>query len=82
MCHDIDATIKELSRKGVEFTGPIVEAGFGRMTAIRLPGGGELGIYEPKHPTALGLARKATPSSKRKQESKKSGARAKKRRKR
>jgi predicted enzyme related to lactoylglutathione lyase len=82
MCHDIDATMKDLSRKGVEFTGPVAEAGFGRMTAIRLPGGGELGIYEPKHPIALGLTRKAAPSAKRRPKSKKSGAGAKKRRKR
>ena len=82
MCHDIDATMKDLSLKGVEFTGPVADARFGSMTAIRLPGGGELGIYEPKHPIALGLAPKATPSSKRKPKPKKSGTSAKKHRKR
>jgi predicted enzyme related to lactoylglutathione lyase len=82
MCDDIDATIKDLSRKGVEFTGPIAEAGFGRMTAIKLPGGGELGIYEPRHPTALGLAHTASPSPKHKPKSRKPGGSARKRRKR
>jgi catechol 2,3-dioxygenase-like lactoylglutathione lyase family enzyme len=53
MCDDIVATVDELERKGVEFTGPVTEAGFGLMTAIKLPGGGELGLYEPRHPTPL-----------------------------
>lgn len=55
MCDNIDTTLAELSAKGVEFAGPVSEAGFGRMTAITLPGGGELGLYEPRHPTAIHL---------------------------
>ncbi len=66
MCDDIDATVEDLTRKGVEFTGPITEARWGRMTAINMPGGGQLGIYEPEHPTALGLATKGASPSKRK----------------
>jgi catechol 2,3-dioxygenase-like lactoylglutathione lyase family enzyme len=53
MCDDIVATVDELERKGVEFTGSVTDAGFGLMTAIKVPGGGELGLYEPKHPTPL-----------------------------
>jgi predicted enzyme related to lactoylglutathione lyase len=53
MCDDIDATVADLQAKGVEFVAPISEAGFGRMTRLRIPGGGELGLYEPAHPTAL-----------------------------
>ena len=55
MCDDIDTTVKELTAKGVEFTGPVRDQGFGLITALRLPGGGELGLYEPRHPTALSL---------------------------
>jgi catechol 2,3-dioxygenase-like lactoylglutathione lyase family enzyme len=51
MCDDIEATTGELEAKGVELTGPVTDEGFGLMTAIRLPGGGELGLYEPRHPT-------------------------------
>jgi catechol 2,3-dioxygenase-like lactoylglutathione lyase family enzyme len=51
MCDDVEATTSELEAKGVEFTGPVSDEGFGLMTAIRLPGGGELGLYEPRHPT-------------------------------
>jgi predicted enzyme related to lactoylglutathione lyase len=53
MCDDIHATVEELARKGVEITGPISDEGFGLMTAIRMPGGDELGLYEPRHPTPL-----------------------------
>ena len=52
ICDDIDATIEELEAKGVEFTGPVRDEGWGLLTAIRLPDGGELGFYEPRHPLA------------------------------
>jgi predicted enzyme related to lactoylglutathione lyase len=51
MCDDAHATVDELKRKGVEFSRPISDEGFGLMTAIKLPGGGDLGLYEPRHPT-------------------------------
>jgi catechol 2,3-dioxygenase-like lactoylglutathione lyase family enzyme len=51
MCDDVHATVEELESKGVEFSGPVSDEGFGLMTAIKLPGGGELGLYEPRHPT-------------------------------
>jgi predicted enzyme related to lactoylglutathione lyase len=53
MCDDITATVADLEAKGVELAGPVTEQGFGLMTRIKLPGGGELGLYEPKHPTAI-----------------------------
>ena len=49
MCDDINATVKQLEGKGVEFIRPVEDAGWGLMTAMRVPGGGELGIYEPRH---------------------------------
>lgn len=52
MCDDVEATVAELTAKGVEFVRPVNDAGFGLETAIRLPGGGELGLYQPKHATA------------------------------
>ncbi len=51
MCDDIHATVADLEAKGVEFTRPIAEERWGSVTAIALPGGGELGLYEPKHPS-------------------------------
>jgi catechol 2,3-dioxygenase-like lactoylglutathione lyase family enzyme len=53
MCDDVRATVEALKAKGVAFRRPISDEGFGLMTAIRLPGGGELGLYEPRHPTPL-----------------------------
>lgn len=52
MCDDIHATIVELARKGVKAS-PIADRGWGLVTSIRLPGGDELGLYEPRHPTAI-----------------------------
>jgi predicted enzyme related to lactoylglutathione lyase len=54
MCDDLDAAIAELAGKGVE-CGPVRSAGFGRFTAIPLPSGASLGLYQPEHPLAVTL---------------------------
>jgi hypothetical protein len=51
MCDDAHKTVDERIRKGVEFSRPISDEGFGLMTAIKLPDGTELGLFEPTHPT-------------------------------
>ena len=53
MCDDVEATVADLEAKGVEFVAPISDQGFGRMTRMRVPGGGELGLYQPTHPSPL-----------------------------
>ena len=50
MCDEIESTVAELKAKGVEFTAPVSDQGFGLLTSLKLPGGGELGLYEPRHP--------------------------------
>lgn len=55
MCDDIKKTVAELKKKGVEFTEPITEQGWGALTRLRVPGDIEIGIYEPHHPTAISL---------------------------
>ncbi len=50
MCDEIESTVAELQAKGVEFTTPVSDQGFGLLTSLKLPGGGELGLYEPRHP--------------------------------
>ena len=57
MCDDIRATMEELKGKGVEFSRPVSDQGWGLVTSIKMPGGGELGLYEPKHPTAINTAK-------------------------
>jgi len=53
MCQDIEKTVEELREKGVTFSRAIKEVSWGRVTAVALPGGGELGLYQPRHQTAL-----------------------------
>jgi hypothetical protein len=55
MCDDVEATMRDLHAKGVEFTQDISEERWGRLTRLRLPGGGEVGMYEPRHPRAIDL---------------------------
>ena len=55
MCDNIDATVAELNARGV-VTRAVQERPWGRLTQIALPSGEELGLYEPKHPTATGIS--------------------------
>ena len=50
MCDDLEATMADLNRKGVNFKGPIDDLRWGRLAQLDLPGGGTLGIYQAKHP--------------------------------
>lgn len=52
MCNDLEAEILALEQKSVRCS-EVQEARWGSITKIRLPGGGEVGLYQPKHPTAL-----------------------------
>lgn len=54
MCDDLNAQIKLLKTKNVTCT-EIEKENWGMRTTIKLPSGGEIGLYEPMHPTALGL---------------------------
>jgi len=52
MCDDLEAEIASLTAMGVTCT-PIENQRWGSITKVRLPGGGDIGLYEPRHPTAL-----------------------------
>ena len=54
MCDDVEKTIQELAARGVECTSVSREQ-WGLRTTIVLPSGGELGLYQPLHATALNL---------------------------
>ena len=54
MCDDLKAEMSTLKRRGVECS-EIQEARWGSISKIQLPGGGHIGLYQPKHPTALAL---------------------------
>ena len=49
LCDDVKAEVGRLSAKGVT-CGKVSDEGWGLLTAIKLPGGGSLGLYEPRHP--------------------------------
>jgi catechol 2,3-dioxygenase-like lactoylglutathione lyase family enzyme len=53
MCDDVAQTVEELEAKGVEFTEPVADEGWGLVTRLKVPGAGEIGLYQPKHPSPL-----------------------------
>jgi len=55
MCDDLNAEIQALTEKGVVCS-EVQEVRWGSITKVRLPSGGDVGLYQPKHPTALGLS--------------------------
>jgi hypothetical protein len=55
MCDDIEATVSELTAKGVVFKGPVMDLGYGRGVSFDVPGADELFLYEPRHETAYDL---------------------------
>ena len=54
MCDDLKATMASLNAKNVK-CGDVMEQRWGSSTTIHLPGGGKIGLYQPKHPTAITL---------------------------
>ncbi len=56
MCDDLQGEIKRLQERKVQCS-PVEIQRWGKKTTVRLPSGGEIGLYEPTHPTAIGLAK-------------------------
>ena len=52
MCDDLQSEMRALQSKGVSFS-DVEEARWGSVTRFRLPGGGEIGLYQPNHPSPL-----------------------------
>lgn len=48
MCDDVAALIEEMREHGVD-CGPLQDESWGLLTQVTLPGGGKLGIYQPRH---------------------------------
>jgi len=53
MCDDIRTTVEQLRAKGVQFDGEPVEQSYGITMTMKLPGGVEVILYEPRHPVAI-----------------------------
>ncbi len=55
MSDDLDTDLARLRQEGADCS-EVREAGWGRFSILHLPGGGALGLYQPRHPTTLGEA--------------------------
>jgi len=58
MCDDLDAAVASLAEKRVS-CGPVHTERWGIRTTIRLPSGGEIGLYQPSHPVAIAKSPRA-----------------------
>lgn len=56
MCEDIESTVRHLMDRGVEFTRPITGQSWGLVTQFKLPDGETIGLYQPRHATAVKMA--------------------------
>ncbi|MCI0418619.1 MAG: extradiol dioxygenase [Acidobacteria bacterium] len=61
MCDDLKELIAAMKKRGI-VCGPVQDEGWGLLTQLALPGGGKLGIYQPRHarPKAMSAGRPAT----------------------
>ncbi len=57
ICDDIKATMKELQGKGVDFTSGVVDQGWGMVATLKVPGAGDLMLYQARHASPLKLAK-------------------------
>ena len=48
MCDDVEAFVGEMQSRGVACS-PVQALGWGMLTQVELPGGGRLGVYQPRH---------------------------------
>ena len=79
MCDDVDALVSKMKKRAVACD-PVQNPGWGLLTHVALPGGGKLGIYQPRHvrPKAAGAARKPVAGAKRRATPRKPSRRRKK----
>jgi catechol 2,3-dioxygenase-like lactoylglutathione lyase family enzyme len=48
-CDDIEKTVAELQARGVEFTGPVADHGYGLVTHFKVPGDFAVQLYQPRY---------------------------------
>jgi hypothetical protein len=64
MVDDVEALIAEMKKRGIA-CGPVHNQGWGLLTQITLPGGGKLGVYQPRHARPKAMSVKKTAAKKR-----------------
>ena len=55
MCDDIEATVADLTARGAEFASGVQDQGFGLTASLKVPGAGEIMLYQPRHRVAHDL---------------------------
>jgi catechol 2,3-dioxygenase-like lactoylglutathione lyase family enzyme len=50
-CDNLAKTMDDLKKKGVKFKGKVQEQPWGSLIVMKVPGAGDIGLYEPKHPS-------------------------------
>ena len=58
MCDDLEATVADLQSKGAEFIGSPSEHDWGIVISLKVPGGGTLALYQPRHASPLAAERR------------------------
>ena len=54
ICDDLETTIQDLEKKGIEIMGAPQDQGWGTTVMLNLPGDLPVMLYQPKHPVAIG----------------------------
>jgi catechol 2,3-dioxygenase-like lactoylglutathione lyase family enzyme len=55
ICDDLEATVTELKTRGAQFSGEVVDRGFGLAIMLKVPGAQDMLLYQPQHETAYDL---------------------------
>jgi hypothetical protein len=78
MCDDVEAFLADMNGRGIDCS-PVQDQGWGRLTQVTLPGGGKLGVYQPRHarPQVVAVGKTKVKTKKRAPSRKKAPARKK-----
>jgi hypothetical protein len=79
MCDDVEAFVMEMRKRGVG-CGRVQDEGWGLLTQMTLPGGGKLGVYEPRHGRPKSMGARTTPRKAGRRTAKRPARRPKRRR--
>ncbi len=64
MCADVGKFVAAMKKRGIA-CGPARDRGWGVLTHIMLPGGGKLGVYEPRHARPAAMSARSVRSRRR-----------------
>lgn len=79
-CDDIEGTVRELKSRGVVFTAPVADHGYGLVTYFKAPGGIQVQLYEPRYVKGASIPKKRGSSAAKSKPAPKKSARAKSKR--